>query len=87
MSIIAIINIHFAGTVDANHLPPRHHSWMPGVTIPGRNYEDDDRHKDDIDRLENGDDHHYEDDDDHHDECDDKNVMMIIIIILLLLLL
>ena len=51
---------------------------MPGVTIPGRNYEDDDRHKDDIDRLENGDDHHYEDDDDHHVEFDDRNVMMII---------
>ena len=80
MSIIAIINIHFAGffmgqlkkiknihfagTVDANHLPPGHHSWMPGVTIPGWN---DDHHKDDNDRLENGDDHHYEDVDDHHD--------------------
>lgn len=24
----------FTGAVNADHLPPGHHSWMPGVTVP-----------------------------------------------------
>ena len=59
-----IKNIHFAGTVDANHLPPGHHSWMPGVTVPDRFDEDGDDHHDD---------YHYECE--YHN---DHNVMMII---------
>ena len=55
-----LCNIYFAGTVDANHLPPGHHSGMPGVTIPDR-YD------------ENSDDHHDDYHDDYHDECDYHN--------------
>ena len=84
-----MISDYLAGTVDANHLPPGHHSWMPRVTIPDDDDDDDDNddddddlHEDDHDHNEDDHDYHEDDESDHHHEGDDHNdhnIMMIII--------